>query len=594
MTFATPWALLGLLAAAVPIILHLVQRREPPERAFPAVRYLEDATRDHRRRLRLRHWLLLLLRTLLIVALVLAAAGPLARRAVPLGEHAPTALVLVLDNSASSAAVVDGEPVVDGLRRAAREILAHATPADRLWLVLADGVARRGTAPELLKRLDQATAGGGRLDLATAIRQGRDLVEASGRRGEVVLLTDAQRSAIGPVDGEGPVVVLRPDGAAPPNRTVARLDPGAQPWGPEGGRLELAVAADDTSAVPVSLGFAGQGTRDLLVTPGVPVTERIAGSAPGWHRLDVVLPPDELRLDDAAAVAVRVAPPATVTWDPGDRFLDAALAVLADAGRIRRGGGLRIGALGPGASIVVPPEDPALLGALNRQLAARGSAWRYGDLVVAPAVTDSAALLPERVRISRRVGLVASGPGADTLLTADGEVWAGRSGDLVLLGSRFEPAWTALPIRAAFVPLLDALATRTVRGEPLLPMATVGRPLQLPTRATAIDDGRGPVDVEGGAPWVPPAPGVFWLLDGRDTLGAVRSVIDPRESELARASDAEIEAAWPGATVASLNDGAMWAFSAGGRGDLRPLLLVFALGCLVGESLLAGRRGPAG
>lgn len=594
MSFAAPWALLGLLAAAVPILLHLVQRREPPERAFPAVRYLEDATRDHRRRLRFRHWLLLALRTLLVVTLVLAAAGPLARRAMPLGEHAPTALVLVVDNSASSGAVIDGEPVIDALRRAADAVLARATPADRLWLVLADGVARRGTGPELRERLGHAGASGDRLDLAATIRQGRELVSGSGLQGEVVIVSDVQRSAVAPVAGDGVVVVLRPEGAAPPNRSLAVLDPGAQPWGAEGGRIEIAVSASDTAAVPVTLGFAESVSRDLLVTPGVPATERLTATGTGWRLLRATLPPDELRLDDARTVAVRIAPPATVTWDPGDRFLDAALAVLADAGRIRRGAGLRIGALGPGASIVLPPEDPALIGALNRQLAARGSTWQYGDPVEAPSVTDSTALLPERVRISRRVRLVASGAAADTLITADGEPWAARSGNVVLLGSRLDPGWTALPIRAAFVPLLDALATRTVRGEPALPLATVGRALRLPARATAVDDGRGAAAVEGGAPWVAPAPGSYWLLDGADTIGAVSAAIDPRESALARASDDELEAAWPGAIVASLGDGPARSFAAAGRGDLRPLLLVLALGCLVGESLLAGRRRGTG
>ena len=72
--FLHPWLLLGLVAAAVPFLLHLRQHREPPTVTFPAVRYLLDATRQHERRLRLRHWLLLLLRTVLILALVLAAA----------------------------------------------------------------------------------------------------------------------------------------------------------------------------------------------------------------------------------------------------------------------------------------------------------------------------------------------------------------------------------------------------------------------------------------------------------------------------------------------------------------------------------------
>ena len=39
MTFAAPWALLGLLCAAIPLLLHLFARREPPTVIFPATRY---------------------------------------------------------------------------------------------------------------------------------------------------------------------------------------------------------------------------------------------------------------------------------------------------------------------------------------------------------------------------------------------------------------------------------------------------------------------------------------------------------------------------------------------------------------------------
>ena len=74
--FLHPWLLVGLAAAGIPIVLHLLERREPPTVVFPAVRYLIAATERHQRRLRLQNWLLLLLRTLLIVFLVLAAAGP--------------------------------------------------------------------------------------------------------------------------------------------------------------------------------------------------------------------------------------------------------------------------------------------------------------------------------------------------------------------------------------------------------------------------------------------------------------------------------------------------------------------------------------
>ncbi|MGH7606228.1 MAG: BatA domain-containing protein, partial [Gemmatimonadales bacterium] len=102
MSFLHPLALLGLAAAAIPALLHLLQRRIPPELDFPPLRYLREVERQSARRLRLRHLLLLVLRTALIVAIVLAAARPL----IPVttggqagvgGAHEPTALVVMLD-----------------------------------------------------------------------------------------------------------------------------------------------------------------------------------------------------------------------------------------------------------------------------------------------------------------------------------------------------------------------------------------------------------------------------------------------------------------------------------------------------------------
>src|SRR5690606_28460982 len=78
----------------------------------------------------------------------------------------------------------------------------------------------------------------------------------------------------------------------------------------------------------------------------------------------------------------------------------------------------------------------------------------------------------------------------------------------------------------------------------------------------------------------------YWLLDGVDTVGALSVAIDPRESDLRRASAEQLESLWSGAIVAGLDE-VGHAFTASGRGDLRPLLLVIALLLLIGESALA-------
>jgi hypothetical protein len=184
-TFIHPLALLGLVAAAIPALLHLLQRRVPPELEFPAVRYLSAAERESARRLRLRHLLLLILRTALIVVIVLAAARPLVHvRGAGGGAHEPTAVVVILDNSPSSGAVVDGGLILDRLRVAAHATISHTTSADRVWLMLADGVLRGGTREALLASVDSAATGWRRLDLVQAVERAGRIINAQppGRR----------------------------------------------------------------------------------------------------------------------------------------------------------------------------------------------------------------------------------------------------------------------------------------------------------------------------------------------------------------------------------------------------------------------------
>src|SRR5437867_5336431 len=131
-TFLHPLALGGLAAAAIPALLHLLERRVPPEAEFPPLRYLAEAERQSARRLRLRHLLLLVLRTALIVVIVLGAARPLVPTRGGGDAHEPTALAVILDNSPSSGVVEDGRPLLDRLKAVARGSLARSSSEDRL------------------------------------------------------------------------------------------------------------------------------------------------------------------------------------------------------------------------------------------------------------------------------------------------------------------------------------------------------------------------------------------------------------------------------------------------------------------------------
>ena len=137
-----------------------------------------------------------------------------------------------------------------------------------------------------------------------------------------------------------------------------------------------------------------------------------------------------------------------------------------------------IGRLAAGNSIVTPPADPAGVGALNRALAARGVSWSFGDVMTSAATTDSGGITG-RTRILRRYQLRSNGSGrTGVLVTAAGAPWVARSGNVVLIGSLLDPAWTDLPVSAGFMPFMDALLNRLSRGEVALAGGTPGEPVE--------------------------------------------------------------------------------------------------------------------
>src|SRR3954469_2822182 len=102
MTFIYPALLAGLALAALPVVLHLILRQQPKRVPFPAFRFLARKATSNRRRLRLKHWLLLLLRILMVALMCLALARPrIFSERLNLAADRPAAVVLVIDTSLS-------------------------------------------------------------------------------------------------------------------------------------------------------------------------------------------------------------------------------------------------------------------------------------------------------------------------------------------------------------------------------------------------------------------------------------------------------------------------------------------------------------
>ncbi len=123
MTFLNPLVLLGMAAAAIPVLLHLLNLRKLRTVEFSTLTFLKELRQSSIRRLKLRQILLLIVRTLLIIFIVLAFARPALRGnlAGGFGSRAASTIVIILDDSYTMLISDEG-----GLRlKQAKDAAAH-------------------------------------------------------------------------------------------------------------------------------------------------------------------------------------------------------------------------------------------------------------------------------------------------------------------------------------------------------------------------------------------------------------------------------------------------------------------------------------
>ena len=120
---ATAAVLVGL-----PILLHLIMKQEPKRLLFPALPFLQLKRKTNQRKMKLRHFLLLLLRMLLIALFGLALFQPILPSSgldfgITLSGEQPVAAVIILDASPSMGYLANGQTRLDEAKRRAFELL---------------------------------------------------------------------------------------------------------------------------------------------------------------------------------------------------------------------------------------------------------------------------------------------------------------------------------------------------------------------------------------------------------------------------------------------------------------------------------------
>jgi hypothetical protein len=247
--FLAPAFLLGLLALAVPVAVHLMHRERRVAVAFPSLMFLRRIPFRSVRRQKLRHLALFLARCLAFSLLALSFARPFfaERQALLAAPGGARVRVIVLDRSYSMGY---RDRFARGVA-AAERALAELGPDDEAGLILfsdrAEGVAAPTTEhARVLGALRAARLSSSGTRFAPALKLAQDWLLASSKaRREVVLVSDCQKRGL-----PGLEEVRLPAGSSLRVVSLAEADPANSTLGGvsfdrelQGGRERIAATA---------------------------------------------------------------------------------------------------------------------------------------------------------------------------------------------------------------------------------------------------------------------------------------------------------------------------------------------------------------
>lgn len=201
MTFAVPLFLAAALAAAIPVILHMVNRQRAKQLPFPTLRFLRVSVEKTRRRKRITDVLLMLVRSSILVFIALGLAKPTVTNLKSLFRTgASSAVAVVFDNSASMGTVDNDRPRFDTAQAAAGQVLDQLRDGDQVAFFPTCGTPfpQQGKLDRSQDQVRQMLAGTRlayeRADLGAQIIEARKLLaKADATNRQIFVISDMQR-----------------------------------------------------------------------------------------------------------------------------------------------------------------------------------------------------------------------------------------------------------------------------------------------------------------------------------------------------------------------------------------------------------------
>lgn len=198
MKFVHPEMLWGLIATAIPIIVHLFNFRKFKKVYFSNVDFLKEIKQETQSKRNLKHLLILASRMLAVAAIVLAFAQPYLPQPGAVEKPGGTAVSIYIDNSFSMQGAGKDGIMLDLAKNKALEIVESFAPSDKFQLLTSDfeGRHQRLVSKEemtsLIQEVDLSPASRKMSEVAT--RQRDALVTSGLEKRHAFILTDLQAS----------------------------------------------------------------------------------------------------------------------------------------------------------------------------------------------------------------------------------------------------------------------------------------------------------------------------------------------------------------------------------------------------------------
>ena len=314
MGFLAPWFLAGLAGLALPVYLHLLKRQTARPKPVSSLMLFESRTQSSTRHRRLRYFLLLSLRLLVLLLLALTFANPFVNRN-PDAVSSNRLVLLVVDNSFSMRA---GARLADA-REAAIGTLAGKGAA-RAQVAAFGSQLRLMTQPiedqsALRAAVEAIQPGDGHGNFGELARAVRAMAESVHAPIELHLFSDMQRGDMAAsfsdmaLPANVKLVTHAVVSKAQPNWTVESVDAPGQVWGKDARpvHVQALIAGYATPAAQRTVSLVVNGKTTATKIAAVPANGRAIVDFPalevpyGFNRCAVridsadAFPADDLR-----------------------------------------------------------------------------------------------------------------------------------------------------------------------------------------------------------------------------------------------------------------------------------------------------------